>query len=118
MGRAATLFYSANDPEEQNLHRRITPSDKQFDEQQERWNSLADHLLSDLRTRSGCGMRSWLQGSYKFGTQVRPPSKGEEFDIDLGIYFEWPGATEQGRHDNRSVREMVQDSLTAYAANE
>ncbi len=115
MGVATGLFFSANDSEKQTLHRRITPSDEQFEEQQVRWNSLAEHLRSDLRKRSDCAIRSWLQGSYKFGTQVRPPRIGDEFDIDLGIYFEWSGEPEEGEHDARDLRAMVQDSLSAYA---
>lgn len=115
MGAAAGLFFSANDAEKQTLHRRITPSDDQFEEQQARWNALAEHLLSDLREQSGCSMRSWLQGSYKFGTQVRPPRMGDEFDIDLGVYFEWPGKPEDGEHDPAELRAMVQNSLAAYA---
>ena len=70
MGSAAALFYSANDTEKQTLHRRITPSDEQFEEQQDRWNALADHLAADLKKRSDCPIRTWLQGSYKWATQI------------------------------------------------
>jgi hypothetical protein len=81
MGSAVSLFYSSNDTEKQTLHRRVTPSTDQFEEQQVRWNALADHLTSDLRERSGYAIRTWLQGSYKFGTQIRPVKLGDEFDI-------------------------------------
>ena len=39
MGVAASLFYDS-DIEKQTLYRRTTPSDDQFEEQQERWKSL------------------------------------------------------------------------------
>ena len=117
MGAAAGLFFSANDSEKQTLHRRIMPTQDQFDSQTLRWNELADHLLADLRSSSGYSVRSWLQGSYKFGTQVRPPSKWEEFDIDLGVYFEWVGTPGEGRFDPGELQTLVQVSLKKYAEN-
>jgi hypothetical protein len=36
MGAAVSLFFSANDPAKQTLYRRITLSDEQFQEQQDR----------------------------------------------------------------------------------
>ena len=71
MGHAKTLFFSSNS-DDQTLHRRITPTDEQYDEQLERWNELADYLLPKLKEKSGHATRTWLQGSYKFGTQIRP----------------------------------------------
>lgn len=115
MGIAAAEFYSANNTEKQTLSRRIAPSDEQMEEQRQRWDSLADHLLEDLAERSGYPMRHWLQGSYKFATQVRPPRKGLEFDIDLGIYFQWSGEPDDGRYAPTQLKNMVQKSLRAYA---
>ena len=114
MGITASLFYSANGANKQTLHQRITPSEQQFEEQQERWNALAEHLTSDLHERSGYPMRTWLQGSYKFGTQVRPAHKGDEFDIDLGVYFQWQGLPEDGDYELEKLKNMVQQSLQAY----
>jgi hypothetical protein len=112
MGIASSLFYVAGD---NCLDWRIRPSDEQFDAQKERWNDLADHLRDDLRKRSNCAIASWLQGSYKFGTQVRPATKGQEFDIDLGVYFQWEGKPSDGPHSPASLKEFVQESLTGYA---
>ena len=114
MGVAASLFYSSNNTEKQTLLRRCMPSDEQYDEQKDRWNALADHLTADLNDRSGYSLRTWLQGSYKFGTQVRPVHKDEEFDIDLGVYFQWTGKPEDGRHSPQTLKSFVQDSLKAY----
>jgi hypothetical protein len=77
MGIASSLFFSSNDTEKQTLHRRITPSDEQIEEQQDRWNKLAEHLVADIKAETGCAVQTWLQGSYKFGTQIRPPSKSD-----------------------------------------
>src|ERR1700722_1935314 len=114
MGFASSLFFSSNDSEKQTLLRRCTPSREQFDEQQSRWNDLAEHLVSDLAARSGYPIRTWLQGSYKFATQIRPVHKEDEFDIDLGVYFQWNGDPEAGRHSPLTLRSFVQDSLHAY----
>jgi hypothetical protein len=115
MGNAAALFYSLHDSAKQTLHRRITPSEEQFEQQQDRWNALAEHLITDLRQKSGCTIRTWLQGSYKFATQIRPPRMGEEFDIDLGIFFCWGGLPENGIHSPTDLRSMTQASLAEYS---
>ena len=115
MGIASTLFFSSNDTEKQTLHRRITPSDEQMNDQQTRWNELREHLITELRNASGKSIRTCLQGSYKYATQIRPPSKGEEFDIDLGVFFCWEGEAEDGEHDHEDLRRMTQNSLIAYA---
>lgn len=114
MGIATSLFFSSNTQEE-SLHRRVTPTDEQFQLQQTRWNELAGHLRADLSERTGHAIRTWLQGSYKFATQVRPPRKGEEFDIDLGFYFLWKGLPKDGDHTPQQLRQHIQDSLESYA---
>lgn len=112
MGIAAGLFYGNS---KNTLDWRVRPSDEQYDQQQERWNDLAAHMIDDLKARSGYPISSWLQGSYKFGTQVRPASKGQEFDIDLGIYFRWDGKPTDGDHDPIELKRFVRSSLLDYA---
>lgn len=114
MGITSSLFYSANDTEKQTLHRRITLTHDQFEEQQERWNALSDYLTSDLKDRAGYPIRTWLQGSYKFGTQVRPARLEDEFDVDLGVYFLWKGEAEDGDYKPDELKGMVQESLHDY----
>jgi hypothetical protein len=116
MGIASSLFFSANDSEKQTLHRRITPSDEQMAEQRDRWNELAEHLIADLKSDTGCTIRTWLQGSYKYATQIRPPRKGDEFDIDLGIFVCWSGQAHNGPHKPGDLRQALQTSLEGYAA--
>ena len=95
MGIAASLFFNTTTPSEC-LDWRIRPSDEQYDAQQERWNALREYLAAELGKKSNYPISSWLQGSYKFGTQVRPAHKDQEFDIDLGIYYGWAGRAEDG----------------------
>ena len=113
MGIAADLFHSF-DPGRETLHRRITPTDDQQTAQQERWNDLADFLKARLKNDTGCSMRTWLQGSYKFGTQIRPHNAHAQFDIDLGLYFEWEGEPEEGDHEPEELKALVQDALLGY----
>jgi|GEM_PF-376192 len=116
MAIAASLFFSSN-TEKQTLHRRIVPSDEQMEFQKNCWNDLADYLRTDLKEASGYSIRTWLQGSYKFATQLRPLALEEEFDIDLGIYFEWQGLPSDGDFSPLQLKEMVQKSLECYTDN-
>ena len=116
MAAAAALFYNAADVEKQTLHRRIVPTEVQFEEQTERWNNLADHLTTELQRRSGYPISTWLQGSYKFGTQVRGARLDDEFDIDLGVYYRWAGASDDGNHRPKELKELVQQALGSYQA--
>lgn len=109
------LFYST-DQEKKTLHSRIIPSEIQQELQQERWNDLADYLTTDLREVTEYSISSWLQGSYKFATQIRPPSKSAEFDIDLGVYFNWSGEPDSGKFSARELKSFVQESLNKYKA--
>lgn len=113
MAKVHHLFYSS-DADKQTLHRRIVPNQDQQQLQQERWNELRDYLIADLEEKSGYKISSWLQGSYKFGTQVRPVSKQGEFDIDLGIYFNWPGEADGGEFSPKALKTLVQESLLRY----
>lgn len=114
MGICASLFFSGN-ADKETLHKRISPSDEQVENQREYWNDLAEYLKTDLKARSGYPITSWIQGSYKFATQIRPARKGMDYDIDLGVYFAWASKPEDGRFTAADLKAMVQDSLQAYA---
>jgi len=115
MSCAARLFNSKSD---QTLYSRITPSKDQFAIQQARWNDLRDFLKSRVKDDTGYPTSSWLQGSYKFDTQIRPWKPGAEFDIDLGLYFEWSGGDDEGEYDPEGFKQFVQNALLDYAADE
>jgi hypothetical protein len=38
-----------------------------------------------------------------------------EFDIDLGVYFQWEGTPEAGRYDPKKLKSFVQSCLETYA---
>jgi hypothetical protein len=116
MSLAASLFHST-DTTVETLHRRITPTDKQFDDQKNRWNDLREFLKVELKAKTGYGIATWLQGSYKFDTQIRPWNMNAEFDIDLGLYFQWSGEPEDGDYEPEDLKALVQEALEAYQAN-
>ena len=116
MALASNYFHDANNADRQTLHRRIRPSASQFEEQQDRWNSVRDYLRPKLQERSGHPTRSWLQGSYKFGTQIRPVKMGGEFDIDLGVYYCWAGQDDEGNFGPADLQTFVQEALRDFEA--
>ena len=117
MSQSTKLFYQGAS-ESETLHRRITPTADQFVDQKDRWNDLAEFLIERLATETGLGLRTWLQGSYKFRTQIRPWAAGAEFDIDLGLYYEWPGAPGDGVHEPEELKALVQAALQEYLADD
>ena len=117
MSQSTKLFYQAGS-ESETLHRRITPTAEQYVEQKDRWNDLAGFLTERLSTETGLGLRTWLQGSYKFRTQIRPWAVDVEFDIDLGLYYEWPGVPGDGAHEPEALKALVQIALKDYLADD
>lgn len=110
MGKASSLFYSAA---EQTLHKRVTPTTEQRDFLQTEWNKLADHLKKTLPEKYGYPVSTWIQGSYKYATLIRPVHINEEYDVDVGVYFEWK---KDGNAAPAAIqlREWVQRELVLY----
>lgn len=113
MSIVADLFHAA-DAARETLHKRITPTDDQFEDQKTRWNDLAAFLRTRLKADTELGTRTWLQGSYKFDTQIRPWMIGAEFDIDLGFYFEWNGTPNQSDYAPEGLKALIQAALEDY----
>lgn len=110
MGKAARLF---NGKAEQTLIDRLTPSEDQREFLQAQWNDLVEYLKPRLSEEYGYPTSTWLQGSYKYGTLIKPIHKGEEYDVDVGLYFQ--------REDDgdamptpSDLRQWVQQALIAY----
>ncbi|WP_265502738.1 CBASS cGAMP synthase [Paracoccus beibuensis] len=113
MADASALFHTPGSGE--TLYARITPSPAQFAAQKARWNDLRDFLKTRLKEDSGYPISTWLQGSYKFDTQIRPWTAGAEFDIDLGVYFEWRGRDDDGNHEPDGFKKIIQGALEDYS---
>ncbi|QBR02502.1 CBASS cGAMP synthase [Paraburkholderia pallida] len=112
MGKAARLF---NGNADQTLRSRVTPTEDQRQFLQQQWNKLADYLKSEL-ANYGYTVSTWLQGSYKYGTLIKPVHKGEEYDVDVGIYFEWDPKETNAAPTPSQLRDWVQRHLIEYAS--
>lgn len=110
MGKASTLF---NGAVEQTLISRITPTVEQRQFLQEQWNALAEHLTTSLSQRYGFTISTWLQGSYKYATLIKPVRAKEEYDVDVGVYFQW-NDNDDAEPAPKQLRDWVQAELLAY----
>ena len=50
-------------------------------------NKLLELIKPELSSSLEAPVKHWLQGSYKNHTLIRPIQKGDEFDIDVGVYI-------------------------------
>jgi Adenylyl/Guanylyl and SMODS C-terminal sensor domain len=112
MAKAAHLF-SGNAPD--SLINRITPTGDQREFLQQQWNSMRDYVCPKLQEESGYAISTWLQGSYKYGTLIRPVHLHEEYDVDVGIYFRWEKRDGQAFPAPEQLRTWVQTELLGYA---
>ncbi len=110
MGQASRLF---NGNAEQTLIGRVTPTTEQREFLQEQWNDLAEHLKKAL-SKHGYTISTWLQGSYKYATLIKPVHLGEEYDVDVGVYFQWDNEADI-EPTPKQLREWVQSELLEYA---
>src|SRR5258708_39155275 len=110
MGNAARLF---NGNAEQTLYRRVTPTEAQREFLRKQWNDLAEHLKAAL-IGWGYPISTWLQGSYKYGTLIKPVHPGEEYDVDVGVYFAWSAKNSNISPTARQLRDWVQNELHRY----
>ncbi|MCY4184209.1 MAG: CBASS cGAMP synthase [Rhodobacteraceae bacterium] len=115
MGIASDLFYTPNG-EKETLYRRVVPSEEQIDYLQENWNNLAGFLTKSISQLLVLECKTWIQGSYKFGTLIRPVSKGLEYDVDLGLYLT-PKNNQQlsSIPEPKKYRSFIQNLLIMYA---
>lgn len=110
---ACAQFFFDEDPDSPTLANRLTLSDDQYEKVRVAKDAAQAMLERHLRERSGRPVRFWIQGSYKNGTMVRPVRKGEEFDVDLGAYIEWP--TGQAGFSPREIKTWSREALEEFA---
>ncbi|MDN3650088.1 CBASS cGAMP synthase [Reinekea marina] len=84
MGLSAKLFFENN--ENETLFTRISLTPEQLEDARAKKDKLLELIKPELSSSLEVPVRHWLQGSYKNQTLVRPIQKGDEFDIDVGIY--------------------------------
>lgn len=111
MGAAKDLFFNA-DASAETLNKRVRPSDDQIDYLRRKKDDLKDWLEIDLRNRTGLAISTFLQGSYRFHTLIRP-LKSKEYDVDLGVYIEW--SEPRDAISASDCRSEVQQSVKEFA---
>lgn len=114
MGAAGELFFST-DKEKETLDKRVRPSDGQLERLRDRKDEVVAHLKRDLPVRCGVPVSTWLQGSYKLHTLIRPFAK-QDYDVDIGVYFEWARASNTKLMPSE-LRDELQNSLMDFATN-
>jgi hypothetical protein len=85
MGLSAKLFFDVADVE--TLNSRISLTSEQMDEARIKKDKLLELIKPELSSSLESPVKHWLQGSYKNHTLIRPIQKGDEFDIDVGVYI-------------------------------
>jgi hypothetical protein len=116
MGAASTLFFSTA-ADQDTLNKRVRPSDDQMNFLREKKDDLENYLRRDLPERTECEVSTWLQGSYKLHTLIRPVHGQDEYDVDLGIYIEWD-AFKGERWTHKQLRSLLQASLMDYRSHD
>jgi Adenylyl/Guanylyl and SMODS C-terminal sensor domain/Second Messenger Oligonucleotide or Dinucleotide Synthetase domain len=112
MGAAAEFFFSPA-ADRDTLNKRVRPGDDQMEFLRLKKDALEAHLRRDLPQRTDCAVSTWLQGSYKLHTLIRPVHKRDEYDVDLGVYVAWETAAGE-RWSPEALRRHVQASVLAY----
>lgn len=111
---SASAQFTGGDSSRETLDKRISPGPLQRKLMTERWKELANYLIEDLQVRLGYSIKHWLQGSYKFGTLLRPIGAKERMDIDLGIFVCWDPDVEETGLQPTEIMDAVYESLLAF----
>lgn len=114
MGLSANLFFSTAEDKE-TLFSRISLTPDQISEGRFHKDNLLELIKPELTSALEVPVRHWLQGSYKNHTIIRPTKKGEEFDIDVGLYA-LTDAESEG-FDAKELKELLRNVLEWFVSN-
>ena len=109
MGVCASLFFNENS-ELETLNNRVKPSDDQIAYLRKQKEDVEEWLKGEL-CDLGYDVSTFLQGSYRFHTLIKPLVPKGEYDVDLGFYF--IGGNSAGAN-SAALRDAVQRSLIRY----
>lgn len=110
MSLCSNLFFSTDDAQD-TLFSRISLSENQVKSARTRKNELLEYIKPNLSRLLDVPVKHWLQGSYKNHTVIRPVRKGQEFDIDIGLYAIC-NEYELGALETKSKLRQVLDDFT------
>lgn len=111
MSEITKVFYSTN-PDSVTLHSRIKLTQTQKDYVIAVRDECLPFIKRTLSRRVGHEIKHWIQGSYKNNTLIRPVQKGQEFDIDIGLYI---FAEETIFIDATDVKARLRQTLLDYS---
>ncbi len=111
MGASATVFFSYQD-EAETLNKRVTLLPEQLEYARQNKGKLLSYLKNEVSCRLDVTLVYWLQGSYKNHTLIRPVRKGEEFDIDAGLYLLFNA--ESSGVQSADAKRMLHEVLNKY----
>lgn len=114
MGTSHDLFHGSVMRRYETLHKRITLGPEELNSQKNKKDRLETYLRTDLESKTGFPIKVWLQGSYKFDTQIRPAKSTQEYDIDMGLYFCASSDVNDFPISPSQVKSYLQQSLLSY----
>jgi hypothetical protein len=110
MANCSVLFYDVNNAN--TLYSRITLSDAQLKSARAGRDSLLSFVKPKLSETFDFPVKHWIQGSLKNHTIIRPASKFQEFDIDVGLYIVGEGS--EAGIDAADVKSDLHDAILDY----
>ncbi|WP_454834741.1 cyclic GMP-AMP synthase DncV-like nucleotidyltransferase [Pseudomonas lini] len=110
MGGCSALFYDSDN--QNTLFSRISLSDKQLKTAREGRDALLGFVKPKLSEVFDVEVKHWIQGSLKNHTLIRPTSKFEEFDIDVGLYLIGDG--DESGIDAVDIKSDLHDAIVDY----
>jgi hypothetical protein len=110
MGGCSALFYDSDN--QNTLFSRISLSDKQLKTAREGRDNLLGFVKPKLSEVFDVEVKHWIQGSLKNHTLIRPTSKFEEFDIDVGLYL--IGEGDESGIDAVDIKSDLHDAIVDY----
>lgn len=115
MGLLTNLFYDG-DKDSETLFNRVSLTPEQEERLKDKKDSVQEHLEQYLSKTSGKPISFYIQGSYKNKTLIKPVRKGEEYDVDIGVYIHWRDG--EPSFTSNQLRDMAYAGLNDYAAND
>lgn len=82
----SSAFFSS-DGDKETLTSRVTLLDEQADAAIHEKNNLLAFIKANLSDSLGFKVGYWIQGSFKNHTVIKPVRRGDEFDVDVGLYL-------------------------------
>lgn len=111
MGLLTNLFYDG-DNDSETLFNRVSLTSEQEEHLKDKKDSVQEHLEQYLSKTTGKPISFYIQGSYKNKTLIKPVRKGEEYDVDIGVYIHW--RDDDSSFTSNQLRDWTYEGLNDY----